>query len=142
MTQFRIANFAISALFLSAAFLIGPVSASETNDSRLPACTSGSVQSAVSGALARAEAYYAVHRTVTGIDDIREINGRDDGVSPLARRFCTGTATLTDGTQQTVHYKLVEHAGFVGVSWKVDACISSLDEWHIYGAHCSTTMPR
>ncbi|WP_417686418.1 cytoplasmic protein [Roseibium sp.] len=115
---------------------------SHNRDPRLPECTSESVQSAVAGTLARAQISYADGRTITAIDRITEVAYRENGISPLARRYCRGTATLTDGTSRTVHYRLEEHAGFVGVRWNVEACLSPLDKWHVYGAYCSTVRPR
>jgi len=111
-------------------------------DPRLPECGSASVQAAVAGTLARARTDYAGGRTITGIDRISEVAYRENSVSPLARRFCRGTASLSDGSVHSVHYKLVEHAGFVGVSWAVEACLAPLDRWRVYGAYCSTTRPR
>nr|WP_155197549.1 cytoplasmic protein [Roseibium hamelinense] len=111
-------------------------------DPRLPECQAASVTAAVAGTVARAETSYTGGRTITAIDAVREVGYRVNDISPLARRFCRGTASLTDGTQHTVHFKLVEHAGFVGVGWNVEACLSPLDKWRVYGAYCSTTRPR
>jgi len=115
---------------------------SMTKDPRLPACDSASVHSAVAGTLARARADYADGRTITIIEDTTEVRYQENDVSPLARRYCRGTANLSDGKLQTVHYKLVEHAGFIGIGWAVEACLSPLDKWRVYGAYCSTTRPR
>lgn len=111
-------------------------------DPRLPDCTAGSVQAAVAGTVARARDSYAGGRTITGIERIQEVQYRDNDVSPLARRYCRGTANLSDGSVHSVHYKLVEHAGFVGIGWAVEACLAPLDKWRVYGAYCSTTRPR
>jgi hypothetical protein len=147
--RFRLVNLILSCLILATALLSGSASWADNRaylsingTTRLPDCSAASVQSAVAGTLARAKVSYADGRAITGIDRIQEVAYRANGISPLARRYCRGTATLTDGTTQTVHYKLVEHAGFVGVQWDVEACLSPLDKWHVYGAHCSTTRPR
>lgn len=148
MTALRPAAQILAALVVAVTSLITPAMAGErvyfsfAGDPRLPECTSGSVQSAVAGTLARANVSYAGGRRITSIDRIRQVAYQDNGVSPIARRYCRGTATLTDGTTRAVHYKLVEHAGFVGVSWNVEACIAPLDKWYVYGAHCSTVRPR
>jgi hypothetical protein len=111
-------------------------------DPRLPECSAASVQSAVAGTLARAQVDYAGGRTITGITKIRETRYQVNGVSPLARRYCRGTASLSDGSVRAVHYLVEENAGFVGVSWNVEACLAPLDKWRVYGAYCSTTRPR
>lgn len=111
-------------------------------DNRLPECTAASVQSAVAGSVARAKQDYYGGRTILGIDNIAEVAYRANGISPLARRYCRGKANLSDGSYQSVHYLVEEHAGFVGVSWNVEACLAPLDKWRVYGAYCSTTRPR
>lgn len=139
--------FGASLVLVSA--LCGSVAASENrayfsfgSDPRVPECSAASVQSAVAGTLARAIPSYAGGRTITRIDDVREVAYQVNDVSPLARRYCRGKASLSDGSLKTVHYMVEEHAGFVGVSWNVEACLSPLDKWRVYGAHCSTTRPR
>ncbi len=140
-------------LFLSAltvcASLAAPASADESRayfsfggEPRLPDCTAGSVQSAVAGAIARARRDYYNGRTILNIDEITEVAYRANGISPLARRYCRGKASLSDGSYQSVHYLVEEHAGFVGISWNVEACLAPLDKWHVYGARCSTARPH
>jgi len=126
-----------------------PATADETRvyfsfsgEKRLPDCTAASVQSAVAGSVARARKDYYDGRTILNIDGIIEVGYRVNGVSPLARRFCTGKASLSDGSIQAVHYMVEEHAGFVGVSWNVEACLAPLDKWRVYGAYCSTIRPH
>ena len=111
-------------------------------DKRLPDCTASSVQSAVAGSVARAYNDYYGGRTIVGINGIRELSYRANDISPIARRYCTGTADMSDGSQQHLHYLIEENAGFVGISWNVEACLSSLDKWRVYGAHCSTARPH
>nr|WP_155189414.1 cytoplasmic protein [Roseibium denhamense] len=111
-------------------------------DPRVPECAAASVQSAVAGSVARAKKDYYGGRTILGIDQIREVSYQVNGVSPLARRYCRGKASLSDGSFQSVHYLVEEHAGFLGVSWNVEACLAPLDKWRVYGAHCSTARPR
>lgn len=138
----------LSALILSAA-LSAPASARDdrvyfsfAGENRLPECTAASVQSAVAGSVARARKDYYGGRTILGIDQVQEVGYQVNGVSPVARRYCRGKASLSDGSYQSVHYLVEEHAGFVGVSWNVEACLAPLDKWRVYGAHCSTTRPR
>ncbi|WP_298985417.1 cytoplasmic protein [uncultured Roseibium sp.] len=109
---------------------------------RLPDCTAGSVQSAVAGSVAKARKDYYGGRTILSIEEITEVAYRANDVSPLARRFCRGKASLSDGSYQSVHYMVEEHAGFVGVSWNVEACLAPLDKWRVYGAYCSTARPH
>lgn len=112
-----------------------------TRQNPLPACEAPSVQAAVGGSLARQADYSGTSHTITGLDQVMELASHTNGVSPLARRYCAGLARLTDGSQHKIYYKLVEHAGFVGISWNVEACFAPFDRWHVYGASCSTVRP-
>ncbi|MEP3048315.1 MAG: cytoplasmic protein [Roseibium sp.] len=111
-------------------------------EKRLPDCTASSVQSRVAGSIARTSRNYGSGEKILEIEDIREVSYEKNGVSPLARRFCRGKASLSDGSYQSVHYMVEENAGFVGISWNVEACMTPLDDWRVYGAYCSTTRPR
>lgn len=138
----------LSALTVCAS-LAGPAHADEhrvyfsfSGENRLPDCTAASVKSAVTGSIARAQKYYNGARTILSVDDIREVGFQQNGISPVARRYCHGKAGLSDGSYQSVHYMVEEHAGFVGVGWNVEACLSPLDKWRVYGARCSTVRPH
>ena len=111
-------------------------------ENRLPECSAASVQSAVAGSIASARRDYYEGRTILGIDGIQEVNYRVNDISPLARRYCHGTASLSDGSYQAVYYMVEEHAGFVGIGWNVEACLAPLDKWRVYGAYCSTVRPH
>jgi len=145
----RSARLILSALAVCTAFAT-PAAAEEfrpyfsfgSGENRLPDCTASSVQSAVAGSVARAYNDYYGGRTITNIYEIRELAYRANDVSPIARRYCTGTASLSDGSQQHLHYLIEENASFVGISWNVEACLSPLDKWRVYGAHCSTARPH
>jgi hypothetical protein len=144
----RSARLCLAALTVCAGFAT-PAAADEFRayfsfggEKRLPECTAASVQSAVTGSVARARQDYYGGRTIMGINEIREVAYRVNGISPLARRYCRGKASLSDGSYQSVHYLVEEHAGFVGVSWNVEACLAPLDKWHVYGAYCSTARPH
>lgn len=147
----RIARFVrltLSALTLFASAAV-PAAADEhrvyfsfSSEKRLPDCTAASVTSAVAGSIARANREYYGGRTILSVDEINEVAYRQNGISPVARRYCRGKASLSDGSLQSVHYMVEEHAGFVGFSWNVEACLSPLDKWRVYGAHCSTVRPH
>lgn len=138
---------------LSALALIGMTASSALADShrvyfstsgekRLPDCTASSVQGAVRNRIGRAIPSYYNGLRVLGLDNIQEARFEVNGVSPVARRFCSGTADLSDGSRQTINYLIEEHAGLFGIGWNVEACLGGRDKWHVYGAKCSTVRPR
>ena len=142
----RFASLTLSALLVTAGFA-APAAAGDdrvyfsfSGEKRLPDCAS--VTGAVKSSIARANKDYYGGLRITDVNEITEVGYRDNGVSPVARRYCRGEASLSDGSFQSVHYMVEEHAGFVGVSWNVEACLSPRDKWRVYGAHCSTVRPH
>ncbi len=111
-------------------------------EKRLPECAAPSVQGAVARSFARAYDNYYDGARISDIDDIRESAYRVNGISPVARRYCHGKASFTDGSFQSVFYLIEENAGLFGVSWNVEACVSPRDKWRVYGAYCQTARPR
>ncbi len=108
---------------------------------RLPACDTASVLGQVAANMARADPSYFGGRRVALVDRVIETSYQVGTPSPLARRYCQGRATLSDGSQHQVYYVVVEHGGFVGVSWNVQACFDGLDRWHVYDGWCRTVRP-
>lgn len=144
----RSARLILSTLAVCTAFAMPSVAEenraylSLSGKNRVPDCTARSVQSAAAGSIARANKDYYGGRTIVGINEVREVAYHVNGISPLARRYCTGEASMSDGSQQHLHYLIEENAGFVGVSWNVEACLAPLDKWRVYGSHCSTARPH
>ncbi len=60
-----------------------------------------------------------------------------EGKSPFARRYCKAQAYMSDGQQRSIWYLLEYGAGFAGLGNNVEFCISGLDRWNVYGAHCN-----
>lgn len=108
---------------------------------RVPACADASVTSAVSGRVARADPVYGRGLTITALDRIVETRYAVGRPSPYARRNCEARAEMSDGRTRRVYYEIMEHAGFVGVSWKVEACVAGIDPWRVYDARCRTVRP-
>jgi hypothetical protein len=48
---------------------------------------------------------------------------------------------MSDGRARHVYYAIMEHSGFVGVSWNLRACVDGLDPWRVYDARCRTVRP-
>lgn len=148
MPTFRFAR----CVFLPIVFLLGLTVAAAADDNRvyfssgseprLPDCTAGSIQGAVARSVARAQKSYFHGRRILGLDNIRQAAYQVNGVSPVARRYCQGKASLSDGTIRPVYYMIEEHAGLFGIGWNVETCLAPLDKWHVYGAWCSTARPR
>ncbi len=115
---------------------------SPKTDPRLPDCTAGSVHGAVKRRFNGARKSYSGGVKLVSIESVREVRYQADGVSPVARRYCRATATLSDGSDRPVFYMVEELAGIFGIRWNVEACVPQFDKWRVYGGYCNTTRPR
>jgi hypothetical protein len=105
---------------------------------RVPACGEAAVQRAVIGHVARADAVYSGGITIREMHHIVETGYSVDRPSPYARRFCEARADMSDGRTRRVYYAIMEHGGFVGLSWNLEACVAGIDPWRVYDARCRT----
>ncbi len=126
----------IALLFLSA-----PASAWWSN-SYLPRCGSGDVLSRVIERAAWAE-HHTWHRgwVIHSVGRIRETALKDYGPSQIDRRYCSGTAWLTNGERMPVVYVIEAGMGFAGIGWKVEFCMPPEDPWRVYDAWCKAIRP-
>ena len=58
------------------------------------------------------------------------------GPSPIGRRYCQGTAYLSNGEQVPVHYLIEQSMWVAGTGWNVEVCVADHDRWHVYGGNC------
>ncbi|MEN3791228.1 hypothetical protein [Fulvimarina sp. MAC3] len=68
---------------------------------------------------------------------------------PIERRWCQGTALISDHQRRTIYY-IIEYpmgyaaaGGWLGMfspvkAWRAEGCVLGLDEWHVYGANCQS----
>ncbi|WP_127523908.1 hypothetical protein [Mesorhizobium sp. Z1-4] len=59
-----------------------------------------------------------------------------DDRHPIARRYCRGTADLSDGRRRNMWYLIESRMGFVGIGSNVEFCVAGFDRWHVYGGRC------
>lgn len=111
-------------------------------DARVPDCEAMSVQSAVMGHIARADPDYTRGLKIRDMHRIVETGYTVNQPSPYARRYCEARARMSDGHERRVYYAIMEHSGFVGVSWNLQACVAGLDPWRVYDAGCRTVRPN
>lgn len=107
--------------------------------------TSGACSSpAVLGFITSDFGYKATHylKTDIAIADIRGTYQRRfeprDETHLVEREYCQATATTTDGENRAIWYLIERNWGFAGIGSNVEFCISGLDPWYVYGAHCAS----
>ncbi|WP_310619007.1 hypothetical protein [Flexibacterium corallicola] len=107
-------------------------------ENRLPSCDSMWTMYFVKSAIGNAVYPYYGGLRVRGVEHIKETGYRLGNPSPVARRYCAGTANLSNGTQRAIYYKIIEHDGFLGLLWGVEACLLGLDKFRVYDGKCRT----
>ncbi len=108
----------------------------------LPRCGNGEVLSRVIERAAWAERK-TWHRgwIIHSVGKIHETALKDYGPSQIDRRYCSGTAWLTNGERMPVVYVIEAGMGFAGIGWKVEFCMPPEDPWRVYDAWCKAIRP-
>lgn len=109
-------------------------------DETVPACDDPRVVRAAKRFVARAEDVYTTAE-IADLALIREQPQPFANPSPLARRYCTGIATLARGTRTEAYWFVEEDSGFVGIPWKVYVCLMGHDDWRVYDGRCRVARP-
>jgi len=79
-----------------------------------------------------------------GINSVTEIRELPDAIrdhSLIGRRYCRGTAWLSDGRRSEVVYLIESKQGFASIGWRVESCLPAYDPWHVYGSWCRSIQP-
>ncbi|WP_421723353.1 hypothetical protein [Bauldia sp.] len=111
-------------------------------DGYLPECHSRQVLATVAQKFA-----YANRKTfhwgvkIEAVTDVYEKPEQIQAHSDIGRRYCRGTAWMTDGSQSEVAYLIETRQGFASVGWRVESCLPAYDEWHVYGSWCRSIRP-
>lgn len=92
-------------------------------------------------------AYYDAHVIYSGlaivqIDRISQSALKAGGPGLIDRRYCNGTAWLSDGRQHEVVY-LIEgpKTGFASIGWSVESCLPGFDPYRVYDGRCRSIRP-
>ncbi|MFD1696368.1 cytoplasmic protein [Roseibium aestuarii] len=107
----------------------------------LPACDNASVLTRVKTQLDRAESLYNGTDRLVGFESAYELALDNGDPSELTRRYCSVRVLTTSDQPLTAYYMVEQNAGFLGISWGVEACLPSNDDWRVYGRHCQTVRP-
>jgi hypothetical protein len=78
---------------------------------------------------------------ILGFEKVRQTAYRPWASGTIPRRFCTATATVSDGHKHKVSYWIGEDAGFIGATWGVTWCVNGLDRNWAYNPACKMARP-
>ena len=109
----------------------------------LPTCD----EPGVLARIAEKFAYQDAHITMTGlvianIDGVSEQALRAGGPGLIDRRYCNGTAWLSNGQASEVVF-LIEgpKVGFASIGWHVESCLPAFDPYRVHDARCRSIRP-
>lgn len=54
----------------------------------------------------------------------------------VERRYCQAKVTTSDGARRQLWFLIESDWDYAGLGSSVEFCVSGLDPWHVYGAHC------
>src|SRR5690606_24746519 len=57
--------------------------------------------------------------------------------SPIERRYCNASVSLSDGYTRPIWYLIEYGQGFASIGDNVEFCVSGFDRWNVYNANCS-----
>src|SRR5437762_8749744 len=64
---------------------------------------------------------------ITGFADVHEIAYRPWQPNTIPRRYCTGTAIVSDGQPRTVNFSIIEDGGLASIGDGIEFCVVGLD---------------
>ncbi len=105
--------------------------------SQLPQCSSDRVLQQIVSRFNRAENtqwYNGVHMGNIANTHERAYNIYPD--STIDRRYCRGSARMSNGKTRRVHFVIEQGMGLAGFGWGVEYCLKGSDRWHAYGGWC------
>ncbi len=108
----------------------------------LPVCGDPGVLAEISSAFAEKEAkFWNSALTIVEYTQIKPLAWRPWGLDTIPRRYCTASATVSDGHRRRIDYSVREDLGFLGVDWGVEWCVLGLDRNLAYSPSCRMARP-
>jgi len=78
---------------------------------------------------------------IVGIENIKETADLPWAAQSIPRRFCQGTAVISDGLRHPIYYSIGEGTGMIGMDWGVNFCVLGLDRNWAYEPGCRAARP-
>ncbi len=78
---------------------------------------------------------------IVGIENIHQTSDLPWAAQAIPRRFCSGTAVISDGVKRTIYYSIAEDTGVIGMDWGVNFCVVGLDRNRAYEPGCRAARP-
>jgi hypothetical protein len=109
-------------------------------DGVLPPCEAG-LDTIASRFAQKESQFWNSNLQILGFEKVRQIAFRPWASGTIPRRFCSATATVSDGRKHKVSYWIGEDTGMIGASWGVTWCVDGLDRNWAYNPACKMARP-
>jgi len=111
-------------------------------DAKIPGCGEPWVLGKVAEHFAEKEAkFWNSNLQIVEYENIRRIGWRPWGLDYIPRRFCTATASLSDGVKRRIDYSVREDLGMISMTWGVEFCVHGLDRNWAFNPACQMARP-
>jgi hypothetical protein len=108
----------------------------------MPACDFRPALDRIIGDFATKESvFWNSNLRIVGIENIRETAAMTWAAQSVPRRFCAGTALISDGTRHPIYYSTAEDLGMIGMNFEINFCVVGLDRNWSYGPACRAARP-
>jgi hypothetical protein len=108
----------------------------------MPACDSRPALDRVIGNfLDKEKRFWNSELKIVGIENIRETAVLAWAAQSIPRRFCSGTAVISDGARHPIYYSIGEDTGMIGMDFGVNFCVVGFDRNWAYGPACRAARP-
>jgi hypothetical protein len=108
----------------------------------LPACDYAPALDRIIGNFhAKEYRFWNSELSIVGVENIREIDTMPWAAQSIPRRYCSGTAVISDGGKHPIFYSIGEDTGMIGMDWGVNFCVAGLDRDWAYNPHCRSARP-
>ena len=108
----------------------------------MPTCDSPPALNRIIGNFGEKErVFWNSNLQIVGIENIRETAELNWAAQSVPRRFCSGTAVISDGARHPIYYSIAEDMSIIGMSWGVNFCVVGLDRNWSYGPACRAARP-
>jgi len=138
------------ALLASSAALAREITPAERRevpfDDQFPVCHHPTVMEKIGTQFAEKEArFWNSSLTILEVERIRPLAWKPWGLDYIPRRFCTGTALLSDGRRRRIDYSVREDLDLTlfgqAKTWGVEFCVAGLDRNWAYEPNCKMARP-
>jgi hypothetical protein len=111
-------------------------------DRAMPACDyAGALDRIIANFRTKEYGFWNSQLRIVGVENIREIDTMPWAAQSIPRRYCSGTAVISDGAKHPLFYSIGEDTGIIGMDWGVNFCVAGLDRNSAYSPDCRAAKP-